>query len=80
MFLPSCSSLSETILNSSQHVSEDELVRKVSADCSRLLYLSLRCHLLLGVRKLLLKPGGERRHHRLLLLGVSFRRDFLLLV
>lgn len=31
-------------------------MRKVSADCSRLLYLSLRCHLLLGVRELLLKP------------------------
>lgn len=51
-----------------------------SVDFSRLLYLSLWCHLLLGVGKLLRQPRRQRQHRGLLLLGVSFGRNFLLLI
>lgn len=52
----------------------------MSGNGGRLLYLSLWCHLLLlGGGKLLLQAGGRDRR-RLELLGVSFQRDFLLLL
>lgn len=51
-----------------------------SVDFSRLLYLSLWRHLLLGVGKLLRQPRRQRQHRGLLLLGVGFGRNFLLLI